>query len=152
MAHTELPATNPKLQPDNVDAGALLKSVFWLTVVTVVVHGYVWVLMGSLTNTMAEKDVINFPLALEQGERLPPEPRLQTVPKEDLAITRERDRVKLEGYSWVDKNAGTVRIPIDDAMKKVLAQGFPVRSTEPAAAATPAPEAAKPAPESGARR
>lgn len=150
MAHTDPSAGNPKLQPDNVEAGALLRFVLWLTVVTVAVHGFIWVLMGGLTSAMAAKDVIRFPMALEQGERLPPEPRLQTDPKAELALTRERDRVRLEGYTWVDKGTGAVRIPIDEAMKKVLAQGIPVRSA--ASAAAPAVEAATPAAESGEKK
>jgi len=33
----------------------------------------------------------------------------------------------LTSYGWVDKNAGVVRIPIDEAMKIVVKQGLPVR-------------------------
>jgi len=144
MAQTHTHADRSHVEPDDIHIGAIAKFIVVLTIVTLVVHGYVWMLMGNMTTMKGEKDVINFPLALEQGERLPPEPRLQTRPKEDLAATRERDRAKLEGYSWVDKNAGTVRIPIEEAMKKVLAQGIPVRAAEPLAAV-----AAKPAPAGG---
>ncbi len=134
---------NPKVQEDHLNMGAIVKFIIYLTIVTVVVHGYVWVLMGRITADMADRDVIRYPLAIEQGERLPPEPRLQTLPREDLAASRERDRLKLEGYSWIDKNAGTVRIPIELAIKKVIDQGLPVRSATPADAAVPA-ETAKP--------
>lgn len=152
MAHTHSHAEQSHIEPDNIDLGAIVKFIVVLTVVTVVVHGYVWVLMGRLTDVMAQKDVISYPLALEQGERLPPEPRLQTLPKEDLAKTRERDRARLEGYSWVDKNAGTVRIPIEDAMKRVLGQGIPVRADVAGGAAAPAAEPAAPAPAGGEKK
>ncbi len=56
-----------------------------------------------------------------QEHRLPPEPRLQTNPREDLRDLRgERGRDCSNGYGWVDKNAGVVRIPIDEAMKLTL--------------------------------
>ena len=33
----------------------------------------------------------------------------------------------LDSYGWVDKNAGIVRIPIDEAMKLTLQRGLPTR-------------------------
>ena len=33
----------------------------------------------------------------------------------------------LDSYGWVDKNAGVVRIPIDEAMKLTLERGLPAR-------------------------
>jgi hypothetical protein len=42
----------------------------------------------------------------------------------------------LDGYRWVDRNAGVVRIPIDDAMRLVLQRGLQARPA-PATAAAP---------------
>ena len=36
---------------------------------------------------------------------------------------RRASAALLDGYRWVDKNAGVVRIPIDEAMKRVVAAG-----------------------------
>ena len=41
----------------------------------------------------------------------------------------------LDGYRWVDRNNGIVRIPVDDAMKLTLQRGLPSRRQAPAAAA-----------------
>jgi hypothetical protein len=68
-----------------------------------------------------------YPLATSQENRLPPEPRLQTNPRQDLADLRAKEDQLLTSYSWVDKNAGVVRIPIDQAMKLTLARGLPAR-------------------------
>jgi hypothetical protein len=38
--------------------------------------------------------------------------------------------VILAGYSWVDRNAGIVRIPIDEAIKKTLERGLPARPSQ----------------------
>jgi hypothetical protein len=66
--------------------------------------------------------------ALASGEpRLPPEPRLQTAPRQDLANFRAREDEILNGYHWVDKQAGVVRIPIGEAMKLTVQRGLPVR-------------------------
>lgn len=136
MTHTPAHTGRSHVEPDDVHIGAIVKFIIALTVVTVVVHAFVWMLMGRITATMDEQQVILYPLAREQGERLPPEPRLQTQPKQDLADSRERDRLQLEGYTWVDKSTGTVRLPIERAMKSVIDHGLPVRPASPAAAAT----------------
>jgi hypothetical protein len=59
--------------------------------------------------------------------RLPPEPRLQTEPREDLRNLRESEERTLTTYGWVDRNAGVVRIPIDRAMTLTVERGLPSR-------------------------
>jgi hypothetical protein len=83
----------------------------------------------------------------------PPEPRLQatikeqngvlTSPQVDLATLRREERALLGSYGWVDKQAGTVRIPIDDAMRLYAERGAQAEAQAPAAA-TPAPSAEPP--------
>ena len=83
----------------------------------------------------------------------PPEPRLQATIKEqngvltsplvDLATLRSEERALLGSYGWVDKQAGTVRIPIDDAMRLYAERGAQAEAQAPAAA-TPAPSTEPP--------
>jgi hypothetical protein len=47
---------------------------------------------------------------------LPPAPRLQPDPAADLAVERARQQARLQGYAWVDRDAGIARIPIGRAM------------------------------------
>jgi cytochrome b561 len=47
---------------------------------------------------------------------IPPEPRLQNDPASDLAAERSREQAQLDGYAWVDRDAGIARIPVDRAM------------------------------------
>ena len=44
---------------------------------------------------------------------LPPEPRLQTNPRQDLQRSARAGGRDSRHYGWVDKNAGVVRIPIE---------------------------------------
>ena len=53
--------------------------------------------------------------------RLPPEPRLQAHPIKDLEELRKAETELLTTYGWVDKSAGTVRIPVARAIE-LLAQ------------------------------
>lgn len=48
---------------------------------------------------------------------LPPEPRLQTSPEEDLRELRLEEDEYLNGYGWVDRGAGVARVPIERAME-----------------------------------
>jgi hypothetical protein len=57
---------------------------------------------------------------------------LQVTPEQDLSTYQARERELLEGYSWVDKNAGIVRIPIEEAIKRVVAEGLPTRGADTA--------------------
>jgi len=58
---------------------------------------------------------------------MPPEPRLQVTAPRDLKTYRDDQEKILQGYSWVDSQAGLVRIPIDRAMNLMLQKGYPVR-------------------------
>lgn len=97
------------------------------------VYATVHVLNGR---NAAASAVRAYPLAVGQENRLPPEPRLQTNPEQDLRDLRAAEHDLLAGYHWVDRNAGVVRIPIDDAMRVVLQRGLPARTggAPPAAA------------------
>jgi hypothetical protein len=57
---------------------------------------------------------------LSQGERLPPGPHLQARPETELARLRERERQQLEGWAWVDREAGVARVPVAVAMEHML--------------------------------
>lgn len=63
------------------------------------------------------------PLAAAEGPRLPPLPRLQAHPLKDLDELRKAEHELLTSYGWVDKGAGTVRIPIDRAMALLAERG-----------------------------
>src|SRR5262245_36401145 len=97
-----------------------------LIIVSLVVGG----LFKYFDGREARQPTPEFPLAVTQENRLPPEPRLQTNPRQDLADLRAREEQALTGYSWVDRNAGIVRIPIDEAIKKTLERGLPARTEQ----------------------
>ena len=64
-----------------------------------------------------------------------PEPRLEVDERTQLndLLTQQDDQ--LSTYGYVDKQAGVIRIPIEQAMKMVVQKGLPVL---PAGAAAPA--------------
>src|SRR3954468_352348 len=77
-----------------------------LFVVAVVLHVAVYLLFVFLSNRQeAANAVRQYPLAAGQENRLPPEPRLQTDPRQDLQDLHAQEDRLLGGYSWVDRNA-----------------------------------------------
>jgi hypothetical protein len=81
------------------------------------------------------------PTPFENVRALPPQPRLQVEPHQDLRAYCQQELSHLDSYGWVDPQNGIVRIPVDAAMQKVLQQGLPAR---PAGEATSAAEAKAP--------
>lgn len=55
----------------------------------------------------------------------PPGPRLQTDAGANLRRFRAEEEQCLNGYSWIDKSKGVVRIPIEEAMKRLVTTGIP---------------------------
>jgi hypothetical protein len=99
----------------------------WLAAVAAVIHLAIWGVFVLLERRETTQSVQEFPLAAGQELRLPPEPRLQTVPRLDLQALRAREDEQLQSYGWIDRDAGIVRIPIDEAMKLTLQRGLPTR-------------------------
>jgi hypothetical protein len=64
----------------------------------------------------------------------PPGPRLQTDEQADLQRFRAGEEKRLNTYYWVDEPKGIVHVPIEQAMKQLVATGipdFPRASPEP---------------------
>jgi hypothetical protein len=120
---------NPEVHHEHSDVNirAILGFGGGLIVVAAVIHLLIYVLFGFFVQREQLKVRREYPLAVEQDRRLPPEPRLQTDPRQDLADLRAKEDEQLGSYGWVDKNAGVVRIPIDAAIKLTLERGLPSR-------------------------
>jgi len=115
-------------EESDVNIRAILGFGAALAVVAAVVHLLIYVLFGYFTSRENAKVPSEYPLAVAAGDRVPPEPRLQTNPRQDLADLRAREDELLGSYGWVDRNAGVVRIPIEAAMKLTLERGLPSRA------------------------
>jgi hypothetical protein len=129
MADEHATAANPDVHHETSDIN--IRGVFafgvGLIIAAFFIHFGVWLLFLFLNGREAQKTAPEYPLAVGQENRLPPEPRLQTNPREDLRRLREDENAILNNYGWVDKNAGVVRIPIEKAMKLTVERGLPVR-------------------------
>ena len=98
-----------------------------LLAVAVIVHLLIFALFRHFESRESARVPAEYPLARSQEGRVPPEPRLQTDPRQDLSDLRAKEDEWLGSYGWVDRNAGVVRIPIDEAMRLTLERGLPAR-------------------------
>ena len=119
-------------EESDVDIGAIFKIGTALIILAAAIHVVVWLVFAYFNNREATDLRTLYPLAAGQELRLPPAPRLQVTPRQDLRDLRAREDEMLNSYQWVDRNAGIVRIPIAEAMKLTVERGLPVRqSPEP---------------------
>jgi hypothetical protein len=104
-----------------------------LIVMTVLVFWLAGWLLNAFTAHQAARDVAPSPLA-QTRPALPPEPRLQVAPSQELQELRASEEAVLQSYGWVDQAAGIVRLPMARAMELVLERGLPVWPVAPGAA------------------
>jgi hypothetical protein len=123
---------NPEVHHEESDVNIIAIFAFGLglVVVAAVVSLLVFVLFRFFEVREAARVPLAYPLAISREGALPPEPRLQTNPRQDLADLRAKEDALLTTYGWVDKSAGVVRIPIDEAMKLTLQRGLPARTEQ----------------------
>jgi hypothetical protein len=126
------PRDNPAVvhEESDVNVRAILATGAGLLVIGAIIHLGLALLMGAFTRT-AERTPRAFPLTAEEQPAQPPEPRLQTNPRQDLRALRAREDNMLHSYGWIDRNAGVAHIPIEDAMKLTVQRGLPVRKAQP---------------------
>ena len=127
-SHDQHTVPTGSVEPDYVNIRSVFGFGIGLFVVATVVHLLMlWMWSVEVANVDAANPPRVYPLAVLQDERQPPEPRLQTSPKADLADLRAYEDHVLNGYSWVDRNNDIVRIPVADAMRLTLQRGLPSR-------------------------
>ena len=117
-------------EESDVNVGAILRYGVGLAVIAVIVHLFLWWLLGIYERQHERAQTQVYPMAAGQQDRLPPSPRFQENPQQELQDLRAKQRGLLEGYGWVSKEAGIARIPIEDAMKMVVERGLPAREAQ----------------------
>lgn len=130
----------------DAESGPVLKFLAFLAIVTIGVAAIVVVFYNYLESREAREKPARYPMAAGSARPLPPPPRLQTYPFQDVKDLRQEERRLLETYEWVDRNAGVVRIPIERAIEVLAEKGLPYRQV---GAATPGASASVPGASAG---
>ncbi|MDX1521047.1 MAG: hypothetical protein R3264_05435 [Anaerolineae bacterium] len=128
MANTPpaMPDKQPGFETSDAKTGPILFFGIGIAVLIAISIGVVLGLLGLFQTQLTDSRPVARPLV--DTEQLPVTgPRLQADPERDLRQLQAADEAALTTYGWVDKEAGKVHIPIDQAMEMLLEQGLPVR-------------------------
>ena len=129
--------TPPGSEYEHTDASVwiIVKFLIWLTISALVIHVGLGFMYELLIQQSTEVGPPAYPLARTDERRLPPMPRLQQFPPNELYQFRLGEEELLHRYGWMNKNAGTVHIPIEDAMRLAIERGVvrsrPQEATQP---------------------
>lgn len=115
----------------DANVSLIVQYALWLAGVAVIVHVLMWFTFGAFVESREQASRPEYPLAVGQGPRLPAGPRLQASPANEIYEFRLQERNVLDNYAWVDRSAGTVRIPIAEAMRLTVERGLPSRAVAP---------------------
>jgi hypothetical protein len=128
----------PHTERDGIEYRGLAWSMIVLAVVTLVCYGIVVGLFKFLESRAAAGDPARAPLAapyaqpaivdgrLMPGNTAPPTALLLDEPINLQRFRAQEDHL-LTSYSWMDQNAGTIRMPIERAKDLLLDRGLPIR-------------------------
>ena len=120
---------NPQAAHESSDIS--IKGVIWFAVVlfatAVLIEGAMYGMFIVLDKVEVKNDPYVTPVDYTQGQ-LPPQPRLQTTPWEDLHQFVHGEQDYLDSYGWVDEGTGQIHIPIERAKELLLQRGIPARA------------------------
>jgi hypothetical protein len=118
----------------DASTGSLLKYELALVVILVVVFFTMKWTFSYYAKTQPLGPAVS---PFENARVLPPSPRLQPQPRNDLHNYCTAQMQTLSTYGWVDQQSGVARIPIDQAIDLTLARGLPSRPAAEATSAAP---------------
>lgn len=126
--HADDMPRNPHVhyEPGDVNAVALTKFGLSMAALIVIFLFGLWFVFEFLKNRAAELGKPLSTAAMVNNQKLPPEPRLQRHPAQDMREWRAAEDKVLNQYAWIDPDKGVVRIPIDRAMDLIAQRGLPV--------------------------
>ncbi len=121
-----------QIEQKDVSVRAVLLCAVAMGVIALVLHFGLWGLMK-----LYHAEPANVPQRVTPLAAAPPPvaaPPLQPDPQSDLHAVRAEEQAQIDGYGWVDRQAGIVRIPVDRAMDLLLQRGVPGGVNSPAPA------------------
>jgi hypothetical protein len=120
----------PPVEGDGVSYSGIFWFVVVLTVTTVGCQLLVGALFAYLDHQSPVSASARSPLASPAGQ-LPPAPNLLRDEPGNLKGFLDSEHKALSTYDWVDKETGTIRLPIDRAKDLIIERGLPVRGATP---------------------
>jgi hypothetical protein len=134
-------AAAPGYETRDANVGWVFRFLVALGIVLVVTGLVCWGLFRYFSAHDVDHGTSDSPFA--DTRQLPLGPQLQVNPREDWLKFREEQEKSLETLAWENRSAGTVRVPIEEAMDLLVKKGVAVQGAPQA----PPADATKPAAE-----
>jgi hypothetical protein len=142
-------AASPGYETRDANTSGVYKFLIGLAIVLIGSGLVCWGMFRVFSAHFVDQAATESPFA--ETRQLPLGPQLQVNPREDWLKFRAEQQQSLETYAWENRSAGTVRVPIEEAMELLVKKGVPVQGvSQPAPAAVPA-ASQKPAEEGSAK-
>jgi hypothetical protein len=119
-----VPGTDSAFEHEDASPSGLVKSGIVLAVILIAVFV---AMRWSYSIFMHMSPAGDNASPMTDARILPPRPRLQVDPQQEIHDYCEGQASTLDNYGWVDQSAGIVRIPIDRAIALTAAKGLPSR-------------------------
>lgn len=111
-----------------------IRAISWFAIALVISGIFVYFILAGVWAFLLSRTDPGSPLSpFASSKALPPAPRLQVNPPAELKGFRDAERHQTEEYGWINRSAGTVRIPVDRATELVLERGLPKATPQEAA-------------------
>jgi hypothetical protein len=107
-------------EQSEVSVRLIVVSLAFLAVATFVVFVLVVGIFRYLYSTYSTEEATRLSQPV-----IPPAPRIEVAPYEQLQQLRVKEDHILNTYAWVDRKADVVRVPIDRAIDLLAAKGLP---------------------------
>jgi hypothetical protein len=127
-------------EQSEVSVRLIVVSLAFLAVATAIVFVLVIGIFRYFYDTNSTEETMKLTVPV-----IPPQPRIEVAPYEQLQQLRVQEDHILNSYAWVDKQAGVVRVPIDKAIDLLAAKGLPSHNYLDDILAGRKPATAKPA-------
>lgn len=127
-----LPSPDATYERTDAHVAPIAKFMAWLAGLTILTAIGIAVMFATMVGNRAVEGEQPYPLMAPNVGTVPAPagPRLQTTPAADMQRFRNSEDARLDTYGWIDEDAGTVRLPIEDAMEMVLERGLPVAEVD----------------------
>lgn len=131
MADTNRPDATQgvPVEGDGINYRGIVWFVVVLAITVAISQVLVWGMFEVMARRVAGADAPRAPLARPAGA--PPQgPALLLDEPANLRDFRIDEELRLNSYGWIDRNAGTVRLPIERAKALLLERGLPAREPQ----------------------
>ncbi|HEX3377806.1 MAG TPA: hypothetical protein VHS29_13145 [Candidatus Acidoferrales bacterium] len=119
-------SATPGYETRDTNTGAIINFLVILAVVLVVSGLICWGMFKIFSTHAVDQPATDSPFA--DTRQLPMGPQLQVNPREDWLKFHQGQEDSLQTYSWENRSAGTVRVPIEQAMELLVKKGLPVQN------------------------